>query len=126
VIHRELKLEGAMAKSKLVTRFILVADITVVALAKERLHGVSVVTHKAMALGERCEHVATCDGIPAAPHHQIEVARSMRGSDPAVDEVKIADPHGREGDNSRCDEAEAEEQELRLGQCSLVHLTRRS
>lgn len=124
MIHWELKLKGAMAKSQLVARFILVVDITVVALAKQRLHRVSVVADKTMALRERCQHLATRYGIASAPHGEIQVARSMRSCDPAVDEAKITDSYDREGDNTRCDERKSEEEQLRLGQCALVHLTR--
>lgn len=97
-----------MAKAQLVARFVLVADITVVARAKERLDGVSMVAHEAMALPERCEHLTACYGIPSAPRREVEVARSVCGGDPAVDEAKIADPHNRESSNSGCDERNPE------------------
>ena len=76
------------------------------------------VAHEAMALRERCEHLATCYGIASAPHREVEVAGRVCGGDPAVDEAKIADPHHRESTNSGCDERNPEKQKLRLGQCS--------
>ena len=103
-----------MAESQLVARFILVADIAVVALTKERFHRVSVVTDKTMAVRERCEHLATYYGIASAPHGEVQLARSMRGCDPAIYEAKITDSYDREGGDSRCDDGKSEEEQLRL------------